>query len=196
MFQDFKEISLCESGGEIMEKWKIESDFIHNNLRCIAVMQKMGHRCGYVGLLNYHPSYGKDYSDECLSYSDIVDKPIGKRGIIPVICMTVKEGLISPDVYFDVHGGVTFAGGGNGSMYPIQSDLWWFGFDCAHCDDGRDLETAYKYNLMDEITYKKLKSIDSMFPLDYECRSKEYVENECKSLAEQLALISAMNRTE
>jgi len=32
----------------------------------------------------------------------------------------------------NVHGGVTFGGGGKGSEYPIKSELWWFGFDCNH----------------------------------------------------------------
>lgn len=178
-----------------MKKWKVESDFIHHNLRCVVVMQSMGHRCGYVGVSANHPLYGKSYSDKCLPFNDIEGQSIGKRGIIPVAFMTVENGLVSPDVYFDVHGGITFADGGVGSKYPVESDLWWFGFDCGHCDDGKDLETAYKYNLMDEETYKRLKELESIFS-DYECRSKEYVENECKSLAEQLTSISSMGRVE
>lgn len=39
------------------------------------------------------------------------------------------------DVSADVHGGLTYASEGT-ETYPIPSaDYWWFGFDCAHCDD-------------------------------------------------------------
>lgn len=33
------------------------------------------------------------------------------------------------------HGGVTYSGGGEKSQYPVESDLWWFGFDCGHEED-------------------------------------------------------------
>ena len=176
-----------------MAEWKVESDFIHNNLRCVVVFQKMGYRCGYVGIPNNHPLYGKNYNEKCLPFKDIENQSISKRGIIPMAFMEIKDGLISPEVYFDVHGGITFADGGIGSKYPVESDLWWFGFDCAHYNDGKDLDAAYKYKLIDEKSYKTLKQLNSIFS-DYECRTKEYVENECKNLAEQLS--SLMNRVE
>ena len=40
----------------------------------------------------------------------------------------------------DVHGGITY--GEYSSSYPIELDerSFWLGFDCAHYDDGKDME--------------------------------------------------------
>ena len=36
-----------------------------------------------------------------------------------------------------VHGGLTYSENtGSTDSYPISSTDWFFGFDCAHCDDG------------------------------------------------------------
>ncbi len=35
-------------------------------------------------------------------------------------------------------------GGGENSSYPISSDLWWFGFDCSHCEDEPDWNSVLK----------------------------------------------------
>ena len=41
----------------------------------------------------------------------------------------------SPDVAFDVHGGLTYSGG----MPGVKDDpSWWFGFDTAHSGDTLD----------------------------------------------------------
>lgn len=71
----------------------------------------------------------------------------------------------SVGILFNVHGGITFSGG-NGK-YPIESDLHFFGFDCAHLGD----KTKY--------------SIDC----DDVERSLDYVINECRLLADQLETI-------
>lgn len=86
-----------------------------------------------------------------------------------------------------MHGGITFADGGENSNYPIESDLWWFGFDCRHCDDGKELELAYerfpkyKASIAMQIELEKVYSIDGLA-----VRTEDYVAAECKKLAEQL----------
>jgi hypothetical protein len=159
--------------------WKVENDFEHNGLRCVAIFTSMGHRCGYVGVSASHPLYGKDYSDKCsiLKKSDIENQEIGKRGIIPLMCMDTESENISPECYFDVHGGITYAGGGENSKYPVESNLWWFGFDCAHCGDAHDIMKAVEYGLMEEERAKSLKKVDDMYPIyGDEIRSQDYVE--------------------
>ncbi len=93
------------------------------------------------------------------------------------------------ETYFDVHGGLTYAGGGKNGDYPVESDLWWLGFDCAHYNDGRDFVTAKSLFTDDGESMKSiafLEDIERMYPTDREIRTLDYVVDECKSLAEQL----------
>lgn len=161
--------------------YKVEEDFIYDGNRCVVLGLRRGHRCGYVGINKDNILYGKDYSDEIpeLKFSDINEEPIGKRGIIPLMLMEDDSEGTRPDCYFDVHGGITYSGGGADSKYPVKSDLWWFGFDCAHAGDRDDV------SLMDEANLK----IHMGYPnLDYgEVRTTEYCINECKNLSRQLS---------
>lgn len=168
-------------------KWKVEKSAEHLGYQYAVVFTTMGHRCGYVGVSKDHPMYGKDYGEQLpfLRMSAIGQEPIGKRGIIPVLCRDHSSESTSADVYFNVHGGITFAGNGNG--YPVEGDLWWFGFDCAHCDDGKDLNQVEVYDLVENRRqFEELKRIEHMFNTGGEMRSFEYVERECHSLIEQI----------
>lgn len=88
-----------------------------------------------------------------------------------------------------VHGGLTYAGGN--TEYPVKSNLWWLGFDCAHYGDGKDLELAKEYFKDDEKLVRQIEmtmEIENMYPtFELEnVRSKVYVEGECKSLVNQI----------
>lgn len=163
---------------------KVESDFIHNNLRCIVLALDAGHRCGYVEVPKNHPLFGIEYSQETsflnTLWESVKEGPIGKRGIIPIFCKSHKEGPQSPDVVFDVHGGLTYSGGGG--EYPIKSDGWWFGFDCAHSGDAKD------WQIMSE-DHKEIENKFG-FSRDGEVRSNSYVVEECRNLADQLQSIA------
>jgi hypothetical protein len=75
------------------------------------------------------------------------------------------------DGIIDVHGGLTYAGGGE---YPIKSNLWWFGFDCGHFGDAADPELN--------------PTVLENFNMDSgSIRTTEYVAAECEKLAEQLS---------
>ena len=144
----------------------IEKDWITKaGLRAVALFVRNNHRCGYVEVPKGHPLDGIEYSQHTDALKEAWDKvkegDIGKRGIIPLFCH--KEGECTPDVIFNVHGGITFSERGDG--YPADnSDGWWFGFDCAHAGD---------------------KMRCSFYEGDVE-RTLEYVESECESLAEQI----------
>lgn len=143
-----------------MRSYNIEKDWTTGaGLRAVIVRlvsdysRVGGHRCAYVGIPQGHPLHGVGYSDNTEALAKPADDTaIGKRGVLSLIC--ASERMQSPEVVFDVHGSLTFAKSG---AYPVESDLWWFGFDCAHCDDDEDGG-----------------------------RSLEYVTNECESLAKQI----------
>jgi len=78
----------------------------------------------------------------------------------------------SPELQISVHGGITWSEMGEGGEYRTEG-LWWFGFDCAHFMD-------YVPGLNEALGRRRLLA-------DGEYRNIEYVTNECKRLAEQLA---------
>ena len=159
----------------------IEKDFEHKGYRCIVVMTDMGHRCGYVGIPKEHPLHGVSYSNKCkiLRMAEKENKPVDldKKSIIAVMCSAFDDNneTLSPDMYFDVHGGLTYSETGGG--YPVSNseDLWFFGYDCAHAGDARDLSVIPE------------KSREIWSTCNYgTVRTLDYCIEECKSLAEQL----------
>jgi hypothetical protein len=115
-------------------EWMNEPDrkeWESQGLPCLILRGPGKSLCGYVGVSEEHPAYGRDYSDRLLY--DI-----------------------------DVHGGLTFAGQGDGKHRP--AGYWWLGFDCAHFGDA-----VPAYNIYG--TY----------------RDMAYVTRECEGLAKQLA---------
>lgn len=162
----------------------VEKDWIAHGLRCVMIIFRgRGHRCGYVGVPKEHPLYEVSYSTPTEVLSKAFEKakqgPIGKRGIIPILCVS-ESGPPRADCVFDVHGSLTYSGNGD---YPVKSDgLWWFGFDCSHYGDAPDPEyVTPPYN--------------SVFR-GGEVRSREYVKGECESLAKQLAAICDVPETD
>jgi len=170
------------------EQAVVEKDWTSKaGLRCVVLALKMGHRCGYVGIEKDHPLYGHDYSKkaDCLQAKseEVMQGTIGKRGIIPLICASFDEDRkLSPEIVFDVHGGITYSSFGN--PYPVESpETFWYGFDCAHFGDAKD----------PSIMSEKQKEIELHYPRLYndgEIRTLEYVASECESLARQLMEIT------
>jgi hypothetical protein len=80
------------------------------------------------------------------------------------------------EIECDVHGGITFAQADIPCDKGGPDNAWWIGFDCAHSGDAPDptLPNAMKREIFFEHGM---------------VRSQEYVENECKSLCEQAAMI-------
>lgn len=157
----------------IIEKdWVTASDLRAVVLICLNGERKT-HRCGYVGVPVGHVLHGIGYSDQIpeITPEMVNNQRIGKKSPILLFTASVdadSEDSVrrSPDVLFDCHGGITYAGGKDN--YPVESDLWWFGFDCMHSGDG-DIEA------------------DPHRPRDGEVRTLDYVERECESLAAQIA---------
>lgn len=166
----------------------VESEFDYKGFKCVVVFQELGHRCGYVGVPQNHPLYGKGYREETsILLSALENEEVGKRSIISLVVNSQKEN-ITLDLLFDVHGSLTFSDGGKDGKYPIESDLWWLGFDCGHCEDGIDLDKAIEYFPERKEMIMQRKTIDETFGTyeGLEIRSQEYVENECRNLVDQI----------
>lgn len=135
-------------------------------LKAQAVLIIDRHRCGYVELPEGHPLDGAEYGERhpALRLPDD-GETIGDRGVLPLMIAALRgdaeDRITSPDVVFDVHGGLT---------YSRRNDegRWVFGFDCAHSFDG------------------SLDPISNSF-MSGPVRSLEYVVDQCEHLAEQLA---------
>ncbi len=156
----------------IEKDWTTQAGF-----RAVVTMSDMGHRCGYVGVAPGHPLHGVEYGHTCAAIqAPDDDAPVGKRGVISLLCAT-PERMTSPELAFDVHGSLTYSGG-NGK-YPVESDLWWFGYDCAHSGDGRSPEYL-------EAQRERYPDSPIMWHDDGEFRSLEYCVAECESLARQI----------
>ena len=156
--------------------WTNEPDKVQwvdplTNLDCLAV-RASSHWCGYVGVPEGHPLFKRSYS-ACLAHPQCGD----------------DDGYCydhTPQAKLEVHGGITFSGACQPLKDPAEGichvpepgrpEVWWFGFDCAHCDDYRPSTSFESY----EIALK--------YPLAHqgEYRDLSYVQEEVRSLAKQL----------
>lgn len=99
------------------DRYIIEREFEHAGYKCVVIFGSIGHRCGYVGIPKNHPLYGKDYSDHLeIKKADVGDREVS--GIFPLLgaCLDEDE-RIQIEAYFQCHGGITYAGGGEHSSY-------------------------------------------------------------------------------
>jgi len=138
----------------------------------------MGGWCGYVGIPESHPWFGKHYSDKVKVPQEVIERPldIDKVGAINLFCALgrgdedAKEGWMDMVLAIDVHGGLTFSdaccpkGGPEG--------LWWLGFDCGHAGD-------LVPGMLDKYP-EWYRGGDDVY------RHAEYVKGEVESMAEQL----------
>lgn len=165
---------------------RLERDWITEaGLRavCIVVQHVAGggdsHRCGYVCIEKDHPLHGVDYGTPHESLAAMCERlkqsPICEiehlHSMTRMLAMLGADQCLrpSPDFVFSVHGGITYSAGE--PDYPAPSDGgWWFGFDCAHCDDGYISIPQWG---------RAIRGPE---------RSVDYVAAECESLAAQLVI--------
>lgn len=101
---------------------------------------------------------------------------------VPKTSSLWRRSYSQQDLYdIDVHGGLTFSDSFEGIGFD---DYWFFGFDCAHAHDGKDLEALerYKDSLLDAQTF----SFNQLSPV----RTQQYVEKQCRHLLNQLYNLS------
>ena len=168
-----------------MKQKQIEAIFTHENHLCVVIFSRMGHRCGYVAVEKDSPLYKISYHENLNKpelLSELKQAKIDKRGLLSVFCWNGES--TSPEILFNVHGGITYSGG---NCYPItrSRQLWWFGFDCAHYDDRKDLDKYYEYFKKKPESYISIMNSGVI-------RTEEYVAQECKNLAEQIACVESI----
>ena len=152
--------------------YEIEKDWTTEvGLRAVVIMGDLGHRCGYVGIPTEHSLYGVGYGDKTPQLKLDQNRSTEKMSPIQILCGAGKnmDELNSPEYVFEVHGGLTYSGNGRGT-YPVESVLWWFGYDCGHAGDAPAPGSR-------------------MFAYCHEGdvhRTLEYCISECESLARQI----------
>lgn len=114
---------------------------------CLILRQQRGHLCGYVAVPPGHPLHGIDYnerSDRLVAALDArKEQPLGENPSFALLircAFGVDEFDPTPETVFSVHGGITHSGACQGAICHVAKDgepddVWWFGFDAAHCDD-------------------------------------------------------------
>jgi len=155
---------------------------------CLIILrgERKRHRCGYVAVTDDHPAFGKGYSEQLdeISQETANLAEIGQKG--PMLAFTAMCGSDdehnairrSLDVIIDCHGGLTYSSTSKGGDYPVKSsNLWWFGFDCAHAWDN-DIEP--------DPNWPRIYS-------DGEVRSLEFVQEQCESIAAQLMTLKGQS---
>lgn len=162
-------------------------------LPCLIVRGPVGALCGYVCVSEGHPLFGVPYSDRAPLPRERLVAMLEARGALDLYesDLDTEEG-VDVGALFSVHGGLTFARHcaegepDHGICHrpePGEPDhVWWFGFDCAHCDD-------YVPGLISD--YRDPLGTPTGWGTVIEYRDRAYVEAECASLAKQLAGVAA-----
>lgn len=171
---------------KVERRWHIH--YGNNVYPSVVTGTDLGHRCGYVGIGTSHPLYKRSYSEHCNVLNclskDSNNWQIGNIGIIPLFLHAIRydeddqTATTRPDIAFDVHGSITYS---DCQMdHPVRHlpyPLWWFGFNCGHAGDGRDLSLMREDRLQ--------------WYMDFEfgrhpVRTHEYTVEHCYRLAVQL----------
>ena len=146
------------------KKYYVDEVFgVYNGHDYIVRFYDMGHRCGYVR--------------------------VNEKSLFDKIKKTYDE-LYDPDNKYNIecHGGLTFCEEFSQPDRGFTKAGCWIGFDCAHFNDLPDIHTALK--LFPATPDKKVSYwIDNhRTPADTNAavRGVEYVENNCKSIIDQL----------
>jgi hypothetical protein len=114
-------------------EWKDE----RTGLACKILREmRLGQLNGYVGVPPTHPYSGWQFSDDIkLAPGDLKDSTINDVGIFEAFIYAMRgadeRGTIPLGMTLKTHRGITFSG----QMINDAAALWWFGFDCGHCDD-------------------------------------------------------------
>jgi hypothetical protein len=94
------------------------------------------------------------------------------------------------DIYVDCHCGLSYSGTYLNTQ--IDSDIsWWIGFDCGHCCDGYDFETAKKLyaednQIMESISLLEQTRYYQICNKDKSIRTLDYCIDQCKHIVDQI----------
>ena len=151
--------------GENGHPWiAVEGGGMYREYEYLIVLNKSGHRCGYVAIPPDHPA--NNVGDRTNTYNKDTELDYCALDI-------------------DCHGGLTFGGKHHGmkDLLTTKCEDNWIGFDCGHYYDEHDFECVKKYYGQDsyEVIMKYRITCG-----DRTVRRYGYVEKECKSIIDQL----------
>jgi hypothetical protein len=90
------------------------------------------------------------------------------------------------EIDISIHGGLTY-GEYSENGYPVETEeqVYWIGFDCAHCGDAKDLDLIKSFG-EDRKEIKSMLEIEAKYPMGGIVRTLEYVENELIEAVKQI----------
>lgn len=98
-------------------------------------------------------------------------------GLLTHDAFEMELGIVRLDLYFDVHGGMTWANDHCAWLgKDVFPELWWFGFDTSHAGDTWAMQTRIAG-----------RSIPWKSPIDT-YKDFDFTKKECCKLADQLAV--------
>jgi hypothetical protein len=187
---------------------------------CFAVrnMQVSGSWCGYAGVTDAHPFWGKNYH-ECPIGCEPRPEPEPPKPGEPFYELHEKWSNSSLHHRFDiphydcnhtpedvirVHGGLTWANPIGSLMMPEEvreqyPELWLFGFDCGHAWDLSPLLDATMRMIMPESPLLAENKSDDRIELEKDAgldivyRDLAYVTEQVNEMAAQLALVASVD---
>jgi hypothetical protein len=144
-------------------EWDKEPDKAHwidekTGLDCLITRNTMGALCGYVGVPEAHPLFGKPCCDVSLlahgsvNFADRCDPDADEE---KGLCHTAQD--------------------------AANETVWWFGFDCSHSCDLKPAFTMPAFTMLIPPEFAKMLAM-----WDETYRNFEFVKAEVESLAEQL----------
>lgn len=148
-----------------MEKSEIKE---YKGYRYITIKMLFGyhHVCGYVEIPREHYLFGKSYCEpipELEPYNKrVLEGYSGKRGQMAILgyALNQEKSPLPAEMFFDVHGSLTFGDRlmPRGESAPIFE--WAMGFDTAHVDDDETTQTHEFCELECRLFIDQLVSID------------------------------------
>jgi len=114
--------------------------------------------------------------------------PLGFRcGYVKLPEDNVYFGKSCENIPIDCHGGLTFAASYLGHD---TEDSWWIGFDCGHANDACDAKAYRAYY------GKEIAGILQYYNDPSSIKSREFCEQECKNIIDQLIEMDRMIKME
>ncbi len=145
----------------------VEGGGKYKDYEFLIVLNKLGHRCGYVAIPPEH-KYSQTKESER-------EMPTGK-----------KYKMYDYDTLdIECHGGLTFMASDHGLKKLLTNPCtdMWIGFDCGHLYDASDYDCLVKY--YGEQTDSRKETIALLSEMGT-IKKFNYVESECKSIIDQL----------
>jgi hypothetical protein len=146
---------------ERKKEWLDEPDefeFVSSGLKC-KILRCGGHLNGYVGVPETHPLYKVYYQDPSPVLQKKQEKMLTKTQdeveMTFARCLGLFAGELSssPDIIFEVHGGVTFSG------FIGTDKLWYFGFDTSHYGDySPEMDDTWSNSVYRNFAYVKAET--------------------------------------